>query len=43
MSRDPPEERFAREDSRRHSGRSSAFVIVVIVIVLGIFLVYYLK
>ena len=44
MSRDPEEERFARGDSQRYSGWSSAITIAVIVIVLGIvFLVYYLK
>jgi hypothetical protein len=44
MSRDPEEERFARQDSERYSGWSSAFAIAAIVIVLGIvFLVYYLK
>jgi hypothetical protein len=44
MSRDPEEERFARQNSQRHSGWSSAITIAVIVIVLGIvFLVYYLK
>jgi hypothetical protein len=55
MSRDPEEERFARQNSRRYSGalmlrvstntlRASAFAIAVIVIVLCIvFLVYYLK
>ena len=43
-SRDPEEERFARGDSQRYSGWSSAITIAVIVIVLGIvFLVYYLK
>jgi hypothetical protein len=43
MSRDP-EERFARQDSHRYSGWSSAFAIAAIVIVLMIvFLVYYLK
>jgi hypothetical protein len=35
MSREPEEERFARQDSRRYSGWSSAVVIAVIVIVLG--------
>jgi len=44
MSDDPEEERFARQDSGRYSGWSSAFTIAVIVIVLSIvFLVYYLK
>jgi hypothetical protein len=44
MSRDPEEERFAREDNRQYSGWSSAFVIVVIVVVLAIvFLVYQLE
>jgi hypothetical protein len=44
MSRDPEEERFARQDSHRYSGWSSVFAIAVIVIVLMIvFLVYYLK
>jgi hypothetical protein len=44
MSRDPEEERFARGDNQRYSGRSSAITIVVIVIVLCVvFLVYYLK
>jgi hypothetical protein len=44
MSRDPEEERFARQNSRRYSGWASAFAIAVIVIVLCIvFLVYYLK
>jgi hypothetical protein len=43
MSRDPEEERFARQDSRRFSGWSSAFVIVAILVVLAIvFLVYQL-
>jgi hypothetical protein len=44
MSRDPEEERFARGDSRRYSGWSSAFVIVAILVVLAIvILVYQLK
>jgi hypothetical protein len=43
MSDDPEEERFARQDSGRYSGWSSAFVIAVIVIVLSALLVYYLK
>ena len=44
MSRDPEEERFARGDSQRYSGWSSAITIAVIVIVLGIvLLVYYPK
>jgi hypothetical protein len=44
MSRDPEEERFARQNSRRYSGWASALTIAVIVIVLCIvFLVYYLK
>ena len=44
MSRDPEEERFARQDSGRYSGWASAFTIAVMVLVLGIvFLVYYLK
>jgi hypothetical protein len=44
MSRDPEEERFARQDSGRYSGWASAFTIAVIVIVLCIvFLVYYLR
>jgi hypothetical protein len=44
MSRDPEEERFARQNSGRYSGWASAFTIAVIVIVLRIvFLVYYLK
>jgi hypothetical protein len=42
MSRDPEEERFARQDSGRYSGWASAFTIAVIV--LGIvLLVYYVK
>jgi hypothetical protein len=44
MSRDPEEERFAREDSRRYSGWFSAITIVAILVVLAIvFLVYQLK
>jgi hypothetical protein len=44
MSRDPEEERFARGDSERYSGWSSAFVIIAILVVLAIvFLVYQLK
>jgi len=44
MSRDPEEERFAREDNRPYSGWSSAFVIVAILVVLAIvILVYQLK
>jgi hypothetical protein len=44
MSRDPEEERFAREDSRGYSGWSSAFAILAILVVLAIvFLVYELK
>ena len=43
MSRDPEEERFARGDSQRYSGWSSAITIAVIVIVLVVFLVYYIK
>jgi hypothetical protein len=44
MSRDPEEERFARGNSRRYSGWSSAFVIVAILVVLAIvFLAYELK
>jgi hypothetical protein len=44
MSRDPEEERFAREDSRKYSGWSSAITIVAILVVLAIvFLVYQLK
>jgi hypothetical protein len=44
MSRDPEEERFARQDSERYSGWSATFAIAAIVIVLGIMLlVYYLK
>jgi hypothetical protein len=44
MSRDPEEERFASEHSRRYSGWSSAFVIVAILVILAIvFLVYQLK
>jgi hypothetical protein len=36
------EERFARQDSRRYSGWSSAFAIAAIVIVFGIvFIVYH--
>jgi len=33
MSRDPEEERFARQNSRGYSGWASAFTIAVIVIV----------
>jgi hypothetical protein len=44
MSRDPEEERFARQNSSGYSGWAFAFTIAVIVIVLCIvFLVYYLK
>jgi hypothetical protein len=44
MSRDPEEERFAREDSRKYSGWSSAITIVAILVVLAIvFLVYQLN
>jgi hypothetical protein len=44
MSRDPEEERFARQDSERYSSRSAAFTVAAIVIILGIvLLVYYLK
>jgi hypothetical protein len=43
MSDEPEEERFARQDSDRYSGWSSAFVIAVTVIVLSALLVYYLK
>jgi competence protein ComGC len=44
MSRDPEEERFARQNNRRYSGWSSAFTIVAMLIVLAIvFLVYQLK
>jgi hypothetical protein len=44
MSRDPEEERFARQDYRRYSGWSSAITIVATVIVLAIvFLIYQLK
>jgi len=44
MSRDPEEERFARADSQRYSGWSSAITIAAFVIVLGIvFLVYHLR
>jgi hypothetical protein len=35
------EERFARQDSRRYSGWSSAIAIAAIVIVLGIVLLVY--
>ena len=35
------EERFARQDSRRYSGWSSALAIAAIVIVLGIVLIVY--
>jgi hypothetical protein len=44
MSRDPEEERFARQDRERYSGWSSAFTILAILAVLAIaFLVYQLK
>jgi hypothetical protein len=37
------EERFARQDSRRYSGWSSAFAVAAIVIALGIvFIIYHL-
>jgi hypothetical protein len=35
------EDRFARQDSRRYSGWSSALAIAAILIVLGIFLIIY--
>jgi hypothetical protein len=35
------EDRFARQDSRRYSGWSSAFAVAAIVIVLGIVLLVY--
>lgn len=41
MSRDPEEERFARQDNRGYSGWSSLTVIAVIVIVLGLVIVFY--
>jgi hypothetical protein len=41
MSRDPEEERFARGDSQRYSGWSSAFVIVAILVVLAIVILLY--
>jgi len=44
MSRDPEEDRFARQDRERYSGWSSAFNIIAILGVLAIvFLVYQLK
>jgi len=44
MSRDPEEERFARQDRERYSGWSSAFTIIAILAILAIaFLVYQLK
>jgi hypothetical protein len=42
MSRDPEEERFARQDSGRYSGWAFAFTIAVIVLCIA-FLVYYLR
>jgi hypothetical protein len=41
MSRDPEEERFARGDSERYSGWTSAFVIVAILVVLAIVILFY--
>jgi hypothetical protein len=45
MNREPrensSEERFARQDSRRYSGWTSAFAIGAIVIMLGIVLIVY--
>jgi hypothetical protein len=44
MSRDPDEERFARQDRERYSGWSSAFTIIVILAILAIvFVIYLLK
>jgi len=44
MSRDPEEERFARQDRERYSGWSSAYTIIAILAILAIaFLVYQLK
>ncbi len=42
MSRDPEEERFARQDSRRYSGYAFTIAVIVIVLVFP-FLVYYLR
>ena len=41
MSREPEEERFGRQESRRYSGWSSAITIAVIVIILGIVILVY--
>jgi len=41
MSRDPEEERFARQDRERYSGWTSAFTIVAILAILAIALVIY--
>jgi len=44
MSRDPEEERFARQDRERYSGWTSAFTIIAILAILAIaFVVYKLK
>jgi hypothetical protein len=42
MSRDPEEERFARQDKEGYSDSSSAFTIAAMVIVVGIVLLVYL-
>jgi hypothetical protein len=41
MGRDPEEERFARGDSERYSGWTSAFAIVAILVVLAIVILFY--
>ncbi len=44
MSRDPEEERFARQDRERYSGWSSVFTIITIVAILAlVFVIYQLK
>jgi hypothetical protein len=44
MSRDPEEERFARQDRERYSGWTSIFTIITILVVLAIvFVIYELK
>ena len=41
MSRDPEEERFARQDRERYSGWTSAFTIIAILAILAIAIVIY--
>jgi hypothetical protein len=44
MSRDPEEERFARQDRERYSGWTSAFTIIAILAIVAIaFVIYELK